>query len=88
MEKEGTTNDISLFLDLINVKDSQILLLLCRCFKTLVVCSNTTLLKLQTVLFLFLFKIGGAAYIPTFTVIFITRLSTCFTRVSLAARMA
>ena len=37
-EKEGTTNDISLFLDLINVKDSQILLLLCRCFETLIVC--------------------------------------------------
>ena len=38
MEKEGTTNDISLFLDLINVKDSQILLLICRCFETLIVC--------------------------------------------------
>ena len=45
-EKEGTTNDVSLFLDLLNVKDS----LLCRCL-ALVVCSNTTLLKLQTVLF-------------------------------------
>ena len=30
--------------------------LLCQCFKTLIVCSNTTLLKLQTVLFLFFSK--------------------------------
>ena len=34
-EKEGTTNDISLFLDMINVKDSHNL---CRCFETLLVC--------------------------------------------------
>ena len=30
---------------------------------SLAVCSNTTLLKLQTVLLLFFFEIGGAAYL-------------------------
>ena len=38
-EKEGTTNDISLFLDLINVKDSHnFCTSTCRCFETLIVC--------------------------------------------------
>ena len=44
---------------------------------SLVFCSNTTLLKLQTVLFLFFFQIlrfeiGGAAYTRTFTVCIMT----------------
>ena len=45
------------------MKDSHILLLVCRCFETLIVCpclslavcNNTTLLKLKTVLLLFFF---------------------------------
>ena len=57
-EKEGTTNDISLFLDLINVKhfvNSMSVFRNLDCL-SLVVCSSTTLLKLQTVLFLFFSK--------------------------------
>ena len=60
------------FLDLINVKDSPILILLCRCFETLIVCpwlfvaihfTETS----DCVVFIFFqilhFKIGGAAYL-------------------------
>ena len=59
-EKEGRTNEISLSLDLINVKDLQQLQR--RCFETLIVCpcllvANTTLLAFQTSLFLFFSKI-------------------------------
>ena len=50
----STRNGISLFLDLINVKDSHNFYVSVSKFDclSLVVCSNTTLLKLQTVLFL------------------------------------
>ena len=70
-EKEGTTTDILLFLDVINVKDiattSMSVFRNLHCL-SLVACSNTTLLKLQTVLFLLFFQIlrfeiGGAAYL-------------------------
>ena len=59
---------LSVYQQILLSKSSSKRQLLCQCFKTLIVCSNTTLLKLQTVLFLFFFQIlrfqiGGAAYL-------------------------
>ena len=53
-EKEGTTNDLSLFLEKIATTSMSVFRNL-DCL-SLVVCSNTTLLKLLTVLFLFFSK--------------------------------
>ena len=57
-EQEGTTSDISLFLDLMMWKVATTSMSVFRNFDclSLVVCSNTILLKLQTVLFLFFSK--------------------------------
>jgi len=59
-EKEGTINEISLSLDLINVKDGNnfyVGVSKPRLFVLLFVSSNATLLELHTLLFLFFSKI-------------------------------
>ena len=78
-EKEGTTNEISLSLDLIKVKDGNNFYFRNLAYLPLFGYSNTTVLELQTLLFLFFPKSAlpnwgcglskDAAYTWTFTVV-------------------